>query len=234
MSGSAFDRYLDALAGSWRAYAAPHPTAVLDRGFAFIAMRHPDPVLNNAIVRTPDALPLVLEFFAGINTFAVWVAESDASPALSTLLRDEGLRPDISTRPMIATLADITLADITLPPTDPGELRRDVPPAEVAAMNGVAAAVVDGVRDLRGYSSPDGLAGLLALDADDDVNISFVVTAPQVRGQGRASALLRAALADARDRGRLTASLQATTTAENLYRRAGFVPVGRWQEWVPE
>jgi ribosomal protein S18 acetylase RimI-like enzyme len=65
------------------------------------------------------------------------------------------------------------------------------------------------------------------------VNVSFVATRPAARGQGLATAVTRAALLDARQRGARTASLQATAMAERLYNRLGFQPVGRWQEWSP-
>ncbi len=90
-----------------------------------------------------------------------------------------------------------------------------------------------GVPGATGYATSDGLAGLLTIESDDDVNISFVVTAPAARRQGRARTLLRAALTDAAALGSATASLQATSMAESLYLGAGFRPVGRWQEWVP-
>ncbi len=47
-----FARYLEALSGSWRAFAAPYPEAHMVRRPDLVGLRHPDPVLNNAVVRS--------------------------------------------------------------------------------------------------------------------------------------------------------------------------------------
>ena len=72
----------------------------------------------------------------------------------------------------------------------------------------------------------------MTIDVGSDVNISAVVTHPEHRGRGLASAVTTAALADAKARGFDTGTLQATPVAERLYARLGFRPLGRWQEWV--
>jgi GNAT superfamily N-acetyltransferase len=66
-----------------------------------------------------------------------------------------------------------------------------------------------------------------------DVGIYAVGTAPGWRRRGLARALMLHVLADAHRRGARTASLQSTRMGEALYRAIGFVPVGRYAEWVP-
>jgi GNAT superfamily N-acetyltransferase len=60
----------------------------------------------------------------------------------------------------------------------------------------------------------------------------MVFTRPDARGRGLATAVLKAALHEARADGASNATLQSTPMAEGLYLRYGFRPVGRWQEWV--
>jgi GNAT superfamily N-acetyltransferase len=62
----------------------------------------------------------------------------------------------------------------------------------------------------------------------------MVFTRPAARGRGLATAVLTAALRDARRRGARTATLQSTPMAEHLYLRHGFRLAGRWQEWTLE
>ena len=86
-----------------------------------------------------------------------------------------------------------------------------------------------GVRGVRGYASAGCGCGLLAPDLGTDVTISFVSTVPEARRRGLTGAVLatarrmpRSAPADSWPAGR----------AESRCARVGFVPPGRWQEWV--
>jgi len=89
-----------------------------------------------------------------------------------------------------------------------------------------------GVPGLRAYASEDYDSGLVLQRSGTDAYVSMVFTKPEARGRGLATAVLTAALRDARDRGARTATLQSTPMAESLYVRHGFRPVGRWQEWI--
>jgi len=66
---------------------------------------------------------------------------------------------------------------------------------------------------------------LLSLRVGDDVSIQFVATELEHRRRGHASALIRAALADARADGAATATLQASPDGRPVYERLGFATV---------
>ncbi len=76
------------------------------------------------------------------------------------------------------------------------------------------------------------IAGLWTCLHDGDCGVYAVGTAPGWRRRGVARALVEHALADARQRGASTASLQSTPMAVSLYRSLGFEAVGRYEEWV--
>jgi ribosomal protein S18 acetylase RimI-like enzyme len=65
-----------------------------------------------------------------------------------------------------------------------------------------------------------------------DCGIYTVGTMPGWRRRGLARRLVEHALADAQRRGALTASLQSTPIAQQLYQSLGFRPVGRYEEWT--
>ena len=225
-SSGAFERYLASLVGSWRAMAVPHRDARVATGDGWVAAVFPShDTLGNAVLLVPGALAEVEAALAGCRSYAVWTL--DHAHATAAVLERAGWRRSATTRPMHADL------DMPAPaqPYWPVRVVRDVDPAVVTGLNGVGGELLAGVPGARTYATADGASGLVTIDVGDDVNVSFVATAPQARGEGRATALLAAALDDARAAGRRTASLQATPMAERLYARHGFHPVGRWQEW---
>ena len=67
------------------------------------------------------------------------------------------------------------------------------------------------------------------MDHDGDAAVTFVGTAPEARGRGLATRLMRRALADARDRGCTTTTLQATRLGYPVYARVGYRDFGRVQ-----
>ena len=221
-----FARYLTSLACSWEALAAPHADACVVRDRGFVAARFPrHPVLNNAALLEATAVKAVGAFFDGVERYALWSCDRVTAAALATA----GMRRDVTTRPMLCRLDRAPTAPLGEEPP----VLRDVDPSRIADLNGVAADVLQGVPGLRAFASEGYEAGLVLVAVDTDVNVSFVSTRPHARRRGLASAVTRAALLDARERGFLTASLQATQMAEALYARLGFSPVGTWQEWIP-
>jgi GNAT superfamily N-acetyltransferase len=217
-----FDRYLASLAGSWEALAAPHPGALVVRGDGFFAMRSGrHAVLNNAAVLRPDAVPAALHVFDGLAPYSIWSADD----AIAAAIEAAGLIRDTTTVPMTCTLTD------DAPPT--GDVVRDVAPDVIADISGVDAALLRGVPGLWTFADAALESGLVLIPVDTDVNVGFVATREPARRRGSAGRVLRHALATARASGFRTASLQSTPMAERLYTRAGFVPVARWQEWVP-
>jgi GNAT superfamily N-acetyltransferase len=217
-------RYLDGLAGSWRGLAAGCPSARVVESPGLLAIKHPSPVLVNAVLLEPSALADALSFLSGAPTFAVWTSETDQETA--EVVAAAGLRPDTTTRPMVR------LADAPLPDPVRG-VELDAEPARVCRLNGVDPDLLAGVLGLRCVVTEDDTAGLAVQDVGEDVVLSFVATRPEARGRGLATAVTAAALRDAAERGVRGAVLQATPAAERLYARLGFVPVGRWREWVP-
>jgi GNAT superfamily N-acetyltransferase len=217
-----FDRYVTSLAGSWEALVAPHPDAVVVRGDGFVAARCPGhPVFNNAALLRPDALAAALAFFDGTDHYAVWSADAAAAAAAAAA----GLVRDMTTVPMVCELSAAE------PPGD--GVHSGVSPETVADIAGVDAVLLRDVPGLWTFADAGLESCLVLLPVDTDVNVSFVATRESARRRGLAGRVLRHALAAARAKGFRTASLQSTPMAEGLYRRAGFVPVGHWQEWVP-
>ncbi|MFC8192746.1 GNAT family N-acetyltransferase [Cellulomonas sp. NPDC057328] len=215
-------RYLASLAGSWDALAAPHPDAHVVRGRGFLALRHPrHPVLTNVALLDAGAVDDALTAVAP-GPFAAWSCDAAGDAALA----GAGLRRDVPTVPMLARLD-------ALPPAAGDVGARAVAPAVVARLNGVDPALLAGVPEVRAWTTAGGEAGLVLQPVDDDVVVSFVVTRPDARRRGLATALLTAALHGARADGATTATLQSTPDGRGLYERLGFAAVGRWQEWVP-
>ncbi len=223
-----FDRYLSSLLGSWRALAAPHEDARTWQTEAFVAARFPrHPVLNNAALLSEGAWPGVAGLYGRGEPYAIW----SAGEPTDRVLEAAGLRHVTTTTPMLADLRTVAAAAPDAQVLV--QVLADVDPAVVADLNGVDHGMLAGVPGLHAYATADGESGLVLVEVDSDVNVSFVQTRPEARGRGLASLVLRAALATVRDRGFSTATLQATPMAAGLYRRAGFRPLGRWHEWEP-
>jgi GNAT superfamily N-acetyltransferase len=184
--------------------------------------------------------------YAGTGGYALWCRDDDGDTA--AVLAGRGYGRAETTRPMVCRLRDPTGAPGADPTARPGadptagpgadpaagpDVLVDADPGPVAALNGVPPHLLRGVPGLRAYATAGYESALILISAGTDVNVSFVATRPPARGRGLATAVLGAALADARRRGARTATLQATPMAERLYLRLGFRPVGRWQEWSP-
>ncbi len=222
---SRFDRYVATLVAIWEAFAAAGGGEVIqEQGYVFA--RHPHPIFNNALLLHPDptALSSIMARFGDAGEWAVWTCALDTA----TVAAAAGLQRDVVTTPMMADL------EFSEPQTDamiepaPGH-----DPAIVVELNGLPASLVAGVKGLRATVVGGGTSGLLSFPNDGDLNISFVATRPDARGQGLASAAVATALVEARQEGLRTASLQATPMGMGLYQRLGFVPIGEWQEWTP-
>jgi ribosomal protein S18 acetylase RimI-like enzyme len=74
-------------------------------------------------------------------------------------------------------------------------------------------------------------ATLAIYDHDGDAHVTLVGTLEAARGRGLATALMRQALADARERGCTTTTLVATKMGYPLYARLGYRDYGRVQMW---
>lgn len=217
------DRYLRSLAASWSAFARVHPGAELVHRESYLALVDPaHPVLTNAAILGPRALPEVLQLLQHLPEWAVWSWDAATASALETA----GLTRDVTTRPMLAHL------DAAPSSNDDGGVLRGADVARVAELNGTDPSMLVGVEGLRAYLSDGGHSGLVVMPHEDDVHVSMVATRPESRRRGLAGAVLRVALEDMRLEGYRTATLQSRPRADGLYARSGFTPIATWQEWT--
>lgn len=186
-------------------------------------------IMNCALAVDPAQTPRHLDELAGAfeesgaQKWGLWV-DGDDEGAAEAATR-QGMVLDSRPAPMVATLEDL--------PFDDAPPRTDVAKDTAGRVNDLAygyerpkmapaiAALPDAVL---GYGADDSVA--MAFDVGDDTAVWFVATLPQARRQGRAQAILRRLLLDARERGRRTASLQASPAGRSLYERLGFRTVG--------
>ena len=201
-------------------------------------------VINSVTYRDAASLGAALEELAaahdqaGVRAWTVWVPEEDRDAA--TLLEAAGHRLDATPDAMVLDLAG-------LPDPDTRELDWDdrASPADVARVNdlaygfegptfGEALNALPADMPLRLYQARvDGQpASVLAtMDEGDDCGIYLVGTLREHRGEGLAGRLLHAALAEARERGLRTSSLQATKLGYPVYERLGYAPICTLEMW---
>jgi GNAT superfamily N-acetyltransferase len=174
---------------------------------------------------------------AGVSAWRVWVPERDR--ALGEWLEESGHRLSGSPRAMLMDLQEIALDS-----ADGADWERTEDGAVVAALNEEAYGLQAGEFDQALKALADGpayvyvarergepAACLAALDAGGDCGVYAVATRPSSRGQGLASALMRHALADARDRGCTTSSLQSSKIGFSIYSHLGYRDVGAIDTW---
>ena len=199
---------------------------------------------NGVVYTDPDVLGAALDDLAaayedaGVRAWTVWVPEEDE--AAGRALRAAGSVLDAAPRAMMAPLQEIDVRD------GAGDLdwRPLEDPDEVAPLAGpafgmepeVTAAASRGLRgELRLYvARGEGrdVACLGTLDVERDCGVYMVATDPAARGRGLATALMRQALLEARERGLQTTSLQATAMGAPLYARLGYRDCGAIQMWA--
>lgn len=173
---------------------------------------------------------------AGIEAWLVWVPDSDTDVA--DALAERGHVLDSDPEAMV-----LDLDTIERPPEPPG-YSRAVDPVELARLNDRAYGMRSAFeRALAGLQAADGLyfygaeddeglaSGLVAFDYEDDCSVWLVATRESARGRGLASSLMANALADARERGRTTSTLQATDLGRPVYERLGYRSLGEIQLW---
>ncbi|EWT03364.1 hypothetical protein N865_18685 [Intrasporangium oryzae NRRL B-24470] len=217
-------RHIRTLAASWRAMAAPHPGSWVVEDEGVVASRVPDhPVLDNAILLEPGALPCLRELYPPTSAYAVWTH----SPGCAAVVEAAGFARSEVTHPMVCRIEDAP------PPTeaDRSAVVGGRPVDVVDELNGLDPDLLAGVEGLEVWTDRGGDSCAALFRCDDDVNVSMVATRPEARRRGLASAVLRVALADARARGAVTASLQSSEMAVGLYAGLGFRQVATWQEW---
>jgi GNAT superfamily N-acetyltransferase len=173
---------------------------------------------------------------AGIRAWTVWVPDADRATA--DMLAARGHRLDADPEAMIADLDEIER------PAEPVGFSREPDVPTVARLNDAAyglpgdferalaaMAVVDGVHAYSAGEDGRAASCLIAFDHEDDCSVWLVATLPRARGKGLARALMGHALADARERGRTTSTLQATDLGRPVYERLGYRSLGEIELW---
>jgi GNAT superfamily N-acetyltransferase len=198
---------------------------------------------NGVVYTDPGVLSAALDDLAaaydeaGVRAWTVWVPEEDE--AAGGALRAAGSVLDAAPRAMMAPLEEIDVGDGAgdvdwRPVEDPDEVAPLAGPA-FGMEPEVTAAASRGLRgELRLYMARvDGrdAACVGTLDVERDCGVYMVATDPAFRGRGLATALMRQALLEARERGLQTTSLQATAMGAPIYARLGYRDCGAIQMW---
>ncbi len=235
-----FDRSLMTLVQSWQYLASGSPGAEMievDGAAIAIFVHSPDrEFLNNAMLARGAGNPSpVLEAIErayasrDVERYAVWVHESEVTVAREVMARGYGL--DSSTRTMAMSIADLAEVDTSMLDLVEPTLER------FWAVDGLDGLVPDLSAERAHFyvarSNGEDAAMLMAFDHDGDCGIYMVGTRPAARRRGLATALSAHAIAQARERGCTSASLQSTEIAEGVYARVGFRDLGRFEEYTP-
>jgi len=228
------------------AFGSAAPDSILIRREGLIASVVPAApqrsLFNSVFYTDPATLAAEIEALEGtydshgVRAWTVWVPDSDRETA--RLLASRGHALDAEPRAMAMELAD-------LGPEPPVPAGIDLRPAGVtvcAELNDLAYGYgPDGFRaGLAGETSirwhgafegeqPVGCVG--TIEVGEDCCVTGVATPSEHRGRGIASWLMQRALAEARERGLTTASLQATRAGAPLYERLGFRDFGFIEMW---
>jgi GNAT superfamily N-acetyltransferase len=175
---------------------------------------------------------------AGVLKWGVWIdgADEEATRALAA----KGLVLDSNPAPMVAPLHEIDLGG--LDGTDQPRIAdgptvgrvNDVAygmaerrPIETM-LGGLPAEVARGTRfDLDG----EPVSVMMAGDHGEDTAVWFVATVPNARHQGLATRLMKRALAEARQRGQTSTTLQASAKGEPVYSALGYRRLGTLHLW---
>ena len=189
----------------------------------------------NALRDSLDELAGIYEE-AGVRAWTVWVPEED--DAAAELLEAAGHRLDAEPRAMGMELAGFPDPDLEGIDWSVGS---DLD--EMCLINDRAYGYADGTfraslddpgHHLHVYlARVDGApaASVASFDVEGDTPIWCVATLPEARGRGLSTALMRRALADARERGSATTTLQATKLGAPVYERLGYMDLGALQMW---
>jgi GNAT superfamily N-acetyltransferase len=174
---------------------------------------------------------------AGVSAWTVWVPEDDRDAA--AMLEARGHELDASPKAMI-----LDLAGLGEPEADGLDWDDAAAVEEVTRVNDLAYGWEVGTfgsalkrppgLPVRFYQARvDGRPAcvLATLDDGDDCNVYMVATLKEHRGRGLARRLLHRALAEARQRGLRTSSLQATKFGFPVYERLGYETICVLEMW---
>jgi GNAT superfamily N-acetyltransferase len=199
----------------------------------------PDRSVVNSVVyddaaELEAALPEIAATYdaAGVRAWTVWVHEGDTAAARAL----EAFGNALDAEPMAMGRE---LDGVEAP--EPGAVERDADPAPVAdvladaySWDGAGEALTgwyDGYHAYLARFDGEPASTMGVHDHDGDAHVTLVGTVERARGRGLAPLLMRAALADARERGCTTTTLVATKMGHPVYARLGYRDLGRVQMW---
>ncbi|HEY7150206.1 MAG TPA: GNAT family N-acetyltransferase, partial [Solirubrobacterales bacterium] len=201
-------------------------------------------VLNSVVYRDAASLRAALEELAGayeaagVRAWTVWVPEADREAA--ALLEAAGHRLDAAPTAMVLDLADLGESrgdgldwDSNAAVEDVTRINDLAYGFEVGTFGGAMTRMPPGLA-LRLYQARvDGEPACVMATVDDDADcgIYLVATLKEHRGRGLAGGLLHLALAEARERGLETSSLQSTKFGYPVYARLGYEPICALEMW---
>ena len=198
-------------------------------------------VFNSVLYDDPETLAASLDAFAreydeaDVRAWTVWVHESDDDTA--RVLERAGHSLDAQPRAMVMELDGFERPiDRDLDWSDRGDIgvvsriNDGSYPFPERPFSGAGMTTID--ARLYVANVDDGPAACLgAIDEGGDCGIYMVATLPEARGHRLAGRLLAQALADARERGCETSSLQATKMGAPVYERVGYRDLGALGMW---
>ena len=185
-------------------------------------------IANAAICRdhttVPHDLPAIADEYrqAGVEKWGLW---TDGGAASAEAAERAGLVLDSRPAAMFHSLRG--LEDV--PPTATPDL------ATVGRVNDLAygfteprlaSALANLDGNVRAYGIGDHSVAMAYDHGHGDTVVWFVATRPEDRGKGLASTILKRLLLEAEQRGRTSASLQASAKGKGVYERLGFRTIG--------
>jgi GNAT superfamily N-acetyltransferase len=211
---------------------------------AAMVPRAPDRSIFNSVFyedgeRLLSALELIADVYedAGINAWTVWVPPGDTATAAG--LERAGHTLDGEPR-----LMGTALCGLQAPAPDPGlRISEREDRVAMARMNEIAYGYPEGDFDAVAEAPMPGIRIFFAALGDQEVStlaiwphgsdavVIWVATLPEARGRGIAGRLLARALAEARDQGLETTTLQSSRLGAPVYARLGYRDLGAAQIW---
>ena len=174
---------------------------------------------------------------AGVRAFTVWVDPGDQALADACAARGHvldstptamGAPLDAIAAPPVGDLDWSETRDVALVARINDAAYSFPPPAWSAGIGGLP----DGWRAYVARLDGEVVGALMCFESPDgDVAISGVATLPAAQGHGIATRLLAVALAEARTRGAVTTTLQASSAGRPVYARLGYRDLGAMQMW---
>jgi GNAT superfamily N-acetyltransferase len=201
-------------------------------------------VVNSVVYSDAEALigslDRLAEFYddAGIEAWTVWAPEFESE--VIAALEAAGHKFDAKPAAMVLELSGWEARDLgaldwddRADPATAGEINDRA--YGLTPQNGIGRSLVNRPEGYRLYQAridgrPACVVGTMdhGGDGDADLGFYFVATDPDQQGKGLTTRLMAVAIADAKERGFATSSLQASPAGEPVYRALGFEPSFRF------